>query len=140
MTDDDTARATAPAVDQDALAEALRQAGCSIGPYRAAQSAIGDLDREHIDVLAVGQILSTLRREVSDMYERALIASGVLTADDDDARYRDGYRDGWAKAGERIAAAIEAWGERQRAGYVARGAADIARSVPADDNGEGATT
>lgn len=77
----------APAVDPDALT----QAHANIGPYRTAQSAIGDLDREHIDVLAVGRILSTLRSEVIAMYSAALHDAADLRRQVAEAAWDDGY-------------------------------------------------
>jgi len=58
------------------IREAIRQVHPNISAYRKAQSAIGDLDREHIDVLAVGSILSALRREVIDAYDLAARTPG----------------------------------------------------------------
>jgi hypothetical protein len=63
--------------DVERIREAIRQVHPNIGPYRKAQSAIGDLDREHIDVLAVGTILSALQDEVIAAYDLAARTPGV---------------------------------------------------------------
>lgn len=60
------------------IAERMNSVHPNIGAYRTAQTRIADLDRERIDVLEVGRILSDLRREVVTAY------SATLTDDDDE--------------------------------------------------------
>ena len=55
------------------LEDALMYARCQIGHFKVAQSAIANLDRENIDVLAVGRILSKLRDDVGVMFTDAVL-------------------------------------------------------------------
>ena len=51
--------------------ERIQQAGANTGPYRAAQRAIHAMKAPTIE--EIGAVLSDLRREVCEMYQRAAV-------------------------------------------------------------------